>query len=74
MTAKLIYIGKGSAFIGAPMRDLTEQDIAERGLDETALIESGLYESATASSIDFIQEEPKVIKAPKKGKAKKEGE
>ena len=53
MTTKLIYIGRGGAFIGVPARDLTDEDFEERseswaelGIDEAVLLKSGLYKKA----------------------------
>ena len=68
MTTKLIYIGRGGAFVTVPARDLTEEDFAERkelwqelGITEAVLLESGLYEKPKL-------EQPKKEKAAKDGK------
>jgi hypothetical protein len=55
MATKLIYIGRGDAFVGVPARNLTEKDFTERaetfaelGITESVLIASGLYKAPEA--------------------------
>lgn len=57
MTIKYTYIGKGSAIIGVPARDLTEEDCKAFEIDEAEVIASGLYKKV---------ETPKAEKKDKK--------
>jgi hypothetical protein len=84
MTTVYKYIGRGDAFYLIPARDLTEEDMEaikelppEFQIDEEKLISSGLYQKIGAESVietTETEEQSEETKAPRRGKAKKDGE